>query len=120
MGRGNAKANYPGTSRDLSTKRYWKSQLLTDHTSLVTTTGNQRYREIIKLYRPSYVKSYRYEKRLVAQQVVTLVTNQGGRFLEEVATGKKGIKHSVYRTIKLERALEKIAQACREKASTVS
>lgn len=84
--------------------------------AIAAYSGNKRYRDIIKRFRPAYMNSYRYEKRLISQQVVTLVTSLGGRFLEEVPGRAKGIENSLFRPVLLERALEKISQACREKS----
>mmetsp|Transcript_26945 Transcript_26945/g.44879 ORF Transcript_26945/g.44879 Transcript_26945/m.44879 type:complete len:690 (+) Transcript_26945:131-2200(+) len=73
--------------------------------------GNKRFRDIVALHRPDYVRAAKVHKPSVARMIVKAIRNSDppGRFL------KKDIKTGKWYDIGDKRAAEKASQALREK-----
>jgi hypothetical protein len=71
-------------------------------------TGNIKYRQLVKCYQPLYIASKRRDKPRIAQTIVHLVRQNGGRFIK-----KQG---NTWRDVGNTKAREKTSQALREGA----
>lgn len=73
------------------------------------------FRQIVNKYRNEYIQSARDLKVKIAKQVIDIIHNNGGRFLQETESGS-----GKYFEISHPRAIEKCCQALREKEKSNS
>jgi hypothetical protein len=72
--------------------------------------GNRNFRDLINLYRRSYLKARKNDKPSISRAIVRAIRESGGRFL------KKGSKSDLWFEIGDDAAREKASQALRQRA----
>jgi hypothetical protein len=93
---------------------------------VISSTGNQRFRELVLQYKCEYSSSNRHaHKDQIARQILATISTRGGRFLRKVVSGAQrkllGIEDGAdaWEIADEEASLNKVKQALREHESSI-
>ena len=96
-------------SADANTSDIGENDVLCGRGGLTNShIGNKHYRQIVQDHQAEYLKARKRDKILIAQRIVAMIQDNGGRFLKRSADGESWV------LVTDKKAQEKASQALRE------
>jgi hypothetical protein len=111
------------TTMTIVTELHPHDVLLGRTAAIVNYTGNQRYRQLVRLRKADYMSTGRHrQKDEIARQVMAAIHLDGGRFLRLIesspSTDDPSTTEMTWRIVSEDTALQKVKQALREELSS--
>lgn len=101
--------NEPAKGRDANTSDIGENDVLCGRGGLTNShIGNKHYRQIVSDHQNEYLNARKRDKIIIAKRIVSIVQENGGRFLKRSADGESWVPVSD------KKAQEKTSQALRE------